>query len=301
MKAALIAVAALGGVALGGLAHADNRAWTVARDHLPDTALVVSVDVEAVAKTKVWAKVAPLLLEQHDAKEVFARVKASCKLDATTAVTSIVVAADPAKDETAVFLAMPSVGAKKALGCLQAVAADNKMTVKQDGELVQISDGHDGVVIALIGDVVVATSSWTDRAKVKAWISGAGAFGKGATGKLAAKVPAGSTAWAATTAAKQLAGTAPGVVQAYGWGTLAGGKLTAEIHADYGNVTTASNNVADANNALAQTAANPPLPSLGPILKTMTIAAAGSELVVKDAVAESDLVALFDAVLAPAH
>jgi hypothetical protein len=66
-------------------------------------------------------------------------------------------------------------------------------------------------------------------------------------------------------------------------------------------VTTASNNVADANNALAQTAANPPLPSLGPILKTMTIAAAGSELVVKDAVAESDLVALFDAVLAPAH
>jgi hypothetical protein len=297
-----VKLAALLLIAATAMAHADSRAWKVAKDNLPDVPLAVSVDVEVIAKSKIWAKVAPMLLEQNDAKEVIARVKDACNLDVMKSVTSIVFAADPGKDKVAAaYLAMPSVGEKKALACMQAVAGKNKLTVKRDGPIVELNDGKQSVYLGFIGDVVVVAGDWTDKAKVKAWLSGGGAFGKGALAKLLAKASAGATVIAGTTATKQIAGAAPDVQVAYGWATIGGGKVVAEVHADYGNVTTASNDVVDTNKALAQTAANPPLPSLKPILSAMTITAAGSEMVIKDNVSEADIVALLDAVLAFTH
>jgi hypothetical protein len=309
MQASRFVIAA-GLVCIAGSAGADNKAWKAAQANLPDVPLVIAADLESLTKSSLWAAVAPNLVNKPDVKDAFDAIKSACSIDAMAAVTSMVVAADPANDHTrVVYLAIPGVGKTKAIACLQAMASERAkkrgdktaaaVTAKTDGNIVALSDGHDTIHIGFIGDVaVIAPDVWSDKDKLKAWMSGGGALGKGGTGKLLARTTTSASVFGASTSADQLNNAQPGAKAAFGWANIAGGKLAAEAHLDFGDAKVAQTNVDDAAKTIAQNAASPPLPGLKPVFAGMSATRSGSELVVKENVAESDVVGLLQLALA---
>jgi hypothetical protein len=285
------------------LAHADNKALKAAQANLPDMPLAVVVDVQALGKSAIWAKVVPTLLARQDVKDAVATIKTSCNIDVPTAVTSLVLAEDPAKDNAvAAYLAIPSVGKAKALSCLQQVAADRSKTAtdpkdkftitsKTDGNLVQIDDGHETIFVGFIGDVLVLPSPqvWNDKDATKAWLSGGGAFAKGGVGKLLAKAPADATLAGASNSAGLLADAVGKSKAAYVWSTIASGKVGGELHVDVGDATAAQTATDTAAKDLADRLANPELPALKAVYAGLSVVRVGTEMVVKASLAESDV------------
>jgi hypothetical protein len=301
--------------ASSSVAAADGKAWKAARDNLPDKPLVLGADVEALSKSAVWAHLMPKLVGRDDIKQGLATIKSVCNIDVTTAVTSLVIAADPSPgkvNDVAAYIAIPSIGKAKALACLQAVAADRAkqstdpsdkgvVSVKPDGNLVELNDGHQTIYVGFLGDVVVLVSPehWNDKAAVKSWLAGAGALSKGETGKLIAKTNTRSALFAGTTMVDQL-GDAQGAHQVYAWASFAAGKMAAEVHADFGDATVAQSQTDDVTKKIADMG-NVPLPAVKSFFSGMSAARSGNELVVKETAAETDVVALLDLALTMLH
>src|SRR5438128_1150616 len=90
-------------------ARADSKAWTTARDHLPEVNAVFSVDLEAVAKTALWGKFLPKMMGNASVKMFTEVVKTSCKIDLVGSVTSAAVGFDGA-DAVGAYIAIPALG-----------------------------------------------------------------------------------------------------------------------------------------------------------------------------------------------
>src|SRR5512140_936622 len=141
----LFAFALVVAVSSLGVASADSKAWSVAKDNMPgDTPLAIGLDVQALQKTATYSKFVPLLTGKQDVKQGFDLIKANCKIDALTAISSVAIGGDPNSDDAAIYVSIPGFDQKKAGTCLQAIAAakdsKKKLTINTDGNISELSD-----------------------------------------------------------------------------------------------------------------------------------------------------------------
>ncbi len=279
-------------------AHADtSKAWTAAKAGLPgDATLVVGIDVTVLLKTPLFSTLFSILLarpEFSNVQEPLQAVKDTCKVDPLAAVQSAVVATSADRSDGAVYLAVTGVDKAKVADCLKrAGEADggNKLSIKQDGNITQLTEGSKSWFLGWVGkDVIVVSSRFADKASLTKWMSGKGTLAKSTLGKRLAKVNMSALIWGARDGDHQLHGiTTKGF---HGAVIYANGTFDAEIHVVPANVkdTTAiadgfNQEIARQNQGDAKIAAG-----MVALLKTVKVAVTNDEVVVKASIAERDL------------
>jgi hypothetical protein len=283
---------------LAGQAHADTaRAWAAAKGAMPaDAKAVVGVDVAALQKTQLFQAFYPKLHEKKDVAEVFDALKDTCKLDPIAVVRGMVVALSGDQQEGAVYVALSGVDRAKLSSCYQRVGTarhkDQKIDVKQDGDITALIKDNETVYLGWIGkDVLVVSIHAQDKPSLVKWMGGKGAFGKSDLAKTIGKLNTSLAVWAAGLAAKEIA---PGMTVKGGYGTVAIGKgsLPIDIHAQMENADQASQAASAATMQLgvATSGAAQLPPELVTMLQTVTFAAEKDEVHIKANVAEKDLI-----------
>jgi hypothetical protein len=276
-------------------AHADNKAWSAAKVGLSaNTKVVVGIDVAALRKTQLFATALPKLLEKAGATELFDTVKTVCKLDPVAITQSIVFAASD-DDEGAAYIALGGIDKARLSTCLQLtsqkLAETDKVTVKHDGNVTQVSDGKESFFVGWVGkDILVVALRPEDKAVLARWMGGKGALAKSSVGKRIAKVNTAAAVWGAGEVTQEVQ---PGVTAKAGYGAiaLAKGTLDADLHAVLENAAQAATLASASKQQLdeAKQAIFMP-PAVSAVLKTIAITTVNDEVVVKAIVAESDLV-----------
>jgi hypothetical protein len=280
-------------------ARADTaRAWTAARAGLPaDARLVVGLDLAGFQKTQLFTQVWPALLDKADAAKVVEEMKTQCKIDPLVVVQGFVVATTADQQDGAAYIALSGVDKARLSSCLQRgfqSHADKgvKVTIKQDGNVTQVTDGKDSIFLGWVGkDVVVVPLHTQDRATLVKWMGGKGALAKTAVGKALTKVNTSAVMWGAGDGAREFE---PGIVITGGYGalTFAKGNVDANVRARLENPAQASAMATSVQNQLDEVRQTPLLPStIAAMLKAITIAAADDEVTFKANVVEKDLAA----------
>jgi hypothetical protein len=312
-------------------AHADPKAWTAAKAGLPaDAKLVVGVDLAAIQKTQLFATYYPKLLEKADATKLIDEMKATCKIDPLAAMQGFVVATSSDQQDGAVYIALSGVDRTKLSSCLQVAAqrkADKvatsdrpdkqdkpdkpatpekpdkparpvKVSLKQDGNITEISDGNETTFFGWVGkDVLVVALHAQDRPSLVKWMGGKGALTRSELGKTIAKVNTSATMWGAGEAIKEIQ---DGVTVKGGYGAVkfSKGNLDANVHAVMGDAAQATTMATTAQKQLDEAKQGALLPpTMVAMLKAVTIAATSNEVVVTANVVEKDLLGVLDLAL----
>jgi len=294
--AGIFAAIALSFVAFHGDARADaGKAWAAARTGLPaDAKFVFGLDIAALAKTQLFATYFPKLKEKPDAAKVLDAVKDICKLDPVAIVQGLVLAMSADQQDGAAYVALSGIDRTKLSTCIQQVAQgqdkDAKVTVKQDGNLTEISMGGDTAFFGWVGkDVVVVSLHAQDKSTLTKWMGGKGALAKSDLGKTVAKVNTSAAIWGAGTGDKEVQ---PGITAKglYGTVTYAKGNVSAEIHAVMSSPDEATKMVTTTNQQLDVVKQGGQLPpDLAALVKALTITADKDQIRVAATVAEKDL------------
>ena len=294
--AGILAAVALSLIALP--ARADiAKAWGAAKAGLPaDAKVVFAIDFAALQKTQVFAQLWPKMLERFDAAKVLDAMKADCKLDPMAIVQGAVIAMADGQREGAAYVAVAGADKAALSACLQRemeMHGDKsaKVTVKQDGNITQVTNGSDSMFLGWVAkDIVVVPLTNNDKATVVKWMSGKGALGKSSVGKTLAKVNTSAALWGAGEGNDELQ---PGVTVKGGYGSVsfAKGNVDANLHATAGGAAQAKT-MAESTQKQLDGVRNTPLlpPSLGLMLQAVTITTVNEEVVIKANVVEKDLV-----------
>lgn len=280
-------------------ARADTaKAWNAARAALPaDTKAVVGVDLAALQKSELVKALLPKLMSA-DAKQAVDTMKATCKVDAMTALQGMVLAVSDATSDGAAFFSLNGVDRAKFSTCLQAVVASGdknaKVTIKQDGALTQVTSGTTTKYFGWIGkDVVVVPFKPDDKAAFAKWSGGKGALTKTAAQKFVAKANTGAAIWFAGEKPKSVDIGMP-VVGGYGGVTLAAGKVGVDAHAKMttpNDATTLSKGI-KAQLDQGKKSAEGTFPAAVTVFSAINVASTGDEVGIKANVAEADLAQL---------
>lgn len=290
----LLVVAALSFVPLRAGADA-SKAWTAAKANLPaDARIVVGVDFVAIQKTQLFTTYYPKLRDKPEVGKVLDVMKDSCKLDPLTTVQGVVVATAADQDEGAVYLALTGVDRAKLSACLQtagqAVDKSAKVTIKQDGAITALTEQAGTSYFGWIGkDVVVVATHGKDKAALQKWMSGKGALARSELGKTLAKVNTAAALWGAGQGSKELQ---PGMTAIGGYGSVgfANGTYDVEVRGIMATAAQATSMVTTANQQLAEAKKGTALPApVVSLLKSVTIAAAKDEVLVKASLPEKEL------------
>jgi hypothetical protein len=279
-------------------ARADTaKAWSAAKAGLPaDAKVVFAIDFAALQKTQVFAQLWPKLLERFDAAKVLDAMKADCKLDPMAIVQGAVIAMADGQREGAAYVAVAGADKATLSGCLQREMEKHgdksaKVTVKQDGNITQVTNGSDSMFLGWVSrDVLVVPLTNNDKATVMKWMSGKGALGKTPVGKTLAKVNTSAALWGAGEGNDEFQ---PGVTVKGGYGSVsfAKGNVDANLHATAGSAAQAKTMAESTQNQIDGARKNPLLPpSLGLMLQAVTITNVNEEVVIKANVVEKDLV-----------
>jgi hypothetical protein len=294
--AGILAAAALSLTSLHARADV-AKAWSAARAGLPaDAKVVLAIDFAALQKTQVFAQVWPKLLEKFDAAKVLDAMKADCKLDPMAVVQGAVIAMADGQREGAAYVALTAPDKGKIAACLQREMEkhgdkDAKVSVKQDGNITQVTNGSDSMFLGWVAkDIVVVPLVSNDRATVVKWMSGKGALAKTSVGKTLARINTSAALWGAGEGNDEFQ---PGVTVKGGYGSVsfAKGHVDANLHATAGNAAQAKTMADSTQQQLDGVRKNPLLPpSFGLMLQAVTIATVNDEVVIKASVVENDLV-----------
>jgi hypothetical protein len=290
--------------AASGRAHADaSRAWAAAKAGLPaDAKFVFGLDVTALQKTQLFATYYPKLRDTPDSAKILGQVKDACKLDPVAIIQGVVVAMSSDQHDGAAYVSFAGVDKAKLSSCIQLITQadhqDVKVTVKQDGNITEVSKGADTAFFGWIGkDVVVVSLHAQDKAALVKWMGGKGALAKSDLGKVVAKVNTSAAIWGATTADKELdAGIT--VKGGYGTVTYAKGNVAADIHATMaspGDATKMATMTGSQLDAAKQSGQLPP--DLNAVLGAITVSADGDQVRIKASVGEKELLGALSVVL----
>ena len=279
-------------------ARADTaKAWTAAKAGLPAEAkIVIGVDFSAVQKTQLFAVLYGKLVDKAEVTKVLDTMKTTCKIDPLAAVQGVVIAQSADQQDGAIYLGLAGVDRTKLSSCLQTAIQGMedktaKVSVKQDGNITQIiADGKDPQFFGWVGkDVVVVSPHAKDKAALLKWMNGKGALGKTEVGKFITKLSTSAAVWGAAEGTKELQ---PGITAKGGYGviTFAKGNADADIHAVMGDATQAATMATAAKKQLDEAKGQLP-PPIETLLKSVTIAPAKDEVVLKGSFLEKDLLA----------
>lgn len=279
-------------------AHADAaKAWAAAKAGLPsDTRAVISVDVAGVHKEAAFAKVFDKLRTNPEFATTLDALKTGCKIDAFNAIQGLVVAFGADPSEGVIYLAISGIDRPGLATCIQHVDKDKatKVSIKQDGNLTQLTEGDDTSFFAWIGkDVVAISFNPKDKSSLLKWIGGKGGLASAPVNKTVAKVNKAAAAWGAGELDKELQ---PGMTarSAYGAITLPQGNVSFDVHAVMASADQASSTVTAVQGqiAAARTGLAQQQPKAGALLDKLTVAASGPEVVIKASVPGQDLLEL---------
>jgi hypothetical protein len=300
----ILAAIALTTAALAGSARAESRAWTAARAALPgDTKVVVGIDVAAIQKSQMFAKLFPKLRERADVAKVLDTIKDSCKVDPVGVIQGLVVATADDTGDGAVYLAMVGIDRARLSSCLAAASQadhkDAKVTVKQSGNLTEVTEGSDTAFLGWVGkDVVVVSFHSQDKASLARWMGGKGALARSGLGKTLGKVNTAAAVWGAAEGIKELQ---PGMTAKGGYGavTYARGSVSTEIHAVMESAAQAGTAATTATQQLSavKDAGQFP-PELGAVMKAITISADKDEVRIRATITEGELMAAVSSAMA---
>lgn len=267
-----------------------------------DAKLVVGADLAALQKTQLFATFYPELLQKAEAKSVIDSIKDTCKIDPLTTVQTVVIAiSDDQKDgqkDGVVYIAFSGVTKAKLSSCLQSTVqgiADKtaKISLKQDGNITEISDGKDTVFFGWAGkDVLVVPVRAQDKASLLKWMDGKSGLAKSDLGKRLAKVNTSAALWGAGEGTKEIQSgvTAKG---GYGAVTFSKGNLDADVHAVMENAAQATTMAGVMKKQIDDVKQVPQVPPAAvAMLKAVTIAPANDEIVIKANLVEKDLLSV---------
>jgi hypothetical protein len=270
------------------------KAWTVAKDNLPaNTAIAVSVDMSTLAKTKLGTQIVPLLLATKPGfKDAVAEFQTACKLSPLDVIDSVAVGMDAQQQEGVAFIALKRLNRDKLTTCMQAVMKSMigiAPTVKIDGNVTEIAVDTAIFNVGWIGnDVAVVSLKVNDKGKLRAWIGNKGGFAKSDVAKYLPRVNTAATAWALSTASKQV--DAQTTIKV-GWASAAyaGGKFGIEFHGVLEDAGQASAMATNLTEQLGKVPAGLAGQSLTDAIRGTKITASGADLIVKTSIAETDL------------
>jgi hypothetical protein len=296
--AGILAATALSLAALHGHARGDTaRAWAAARAGLPaDAKFVFGLDVAALQKTQLFATFYPKLREDPSAAQKLDAVKALCKLDPVAIIQGVVVGMSSDQQAGAAYVAIGGVDRAKLSSCLQLVfqagQKDIKISIKQAGNVTEITRGSETAYLGWIGkDVIVVSLHAEDKPSLVKWMGGKGALAKADLGKTLAKVNTAAAMWGAGEGDKEIE---PGITLHGGYGavTYAKGNVSADVHAAMTNPDEATKMAASVNSQLGLLKHAPQLsPEVVAVLTAVTIAADKDQVRIQANLGEKDLLA----------
>jgi hypothetical protein len=245
-----------------------------------------------------------LVGKDEDMKQGLELVKTACKIDPLTAIKSVAIGLDSTGGDGAIYINAPEITATKLVSCLKEVAKAkgkgdkvDQLVVKTDHGVTEMALDDKHMFFGWIGSdvMVILPKHITEREPLKAWMGGG--YTKSPLAKTMAKVNTSAAVFAGSTVGKEMDAqhTMKG---GYGWVTLAAGNLAIEFHADLGDPAASKDLATQASTQLAEVRKNPPMPQLADMLKNVTVAAAGNEIVGKATVVEKDFADLIGVILA---
>jgi hypothetical protein len=290
-------------------ARADySKAWTAAKDNLPaTTGFVATLDVAAIVKLPAFG---PLFATARKAEknldEGYRLLQQTCKIDGLTAVEGVVVAADPAKKQIAIFLQL-AVDRARASTCfeslLKTMRPKKQTTVKQDGiyTVITIAGGSKTEVayFAWVAPHVVAfVFGEPDKAKLDTWI-GHRDFGKTSVASLFAKTDPKAAVGIAYSLGKPLDNKVL-ISSGYGHVQLAGRTFTAMHVGITPDATSAANGVialdGDRQSTMKRKRTSPAMRSL---FSKIAITSKGNEILIRASGGDTDVADVVAAELRP--
>jgi hypothetical protein len=276
-----------------------STAWTAAKAGLPaDAKIVVGVDLAALQKSQLFAAFYPKLLEKADASKAIEMMKEICRIDPLAAVQGVVVATSADQEDGAVYLAISGLDKAKVSSCFQnAVQStgdkDAKVSLKQDGNITEVSDGKKTRFIGWVGNnVIVLSLHREDKPSLVKWMGGKGELAKSKFGKILAKVNTSAAVWGAGEGSKELR---PGTTAKGGYGavTFSKGNLGIDVHAvmeDAAQATLMASWAQGMFDAFRR-GMRGPAPELSDMLAAATFVGSSNEVVLKASFAEKELLA----------
>ncbi len=297
-RTATAALAVTFSLLAAGSASADTRSWTAVKKFLgkSDT-VVVGIDLARLRTTTAYQQGMTLFLDSEpDAKQVFAMVKDSCGFDVMTSVSDITVVMQEGGDHPLISFGLDGIDEAKVVACLGLVAGKMTdmpgvtLTGKKLGKITEYSvKGEKKKLYAawLAKDVLTFTDDANDRKKLEKRLAG-----KGAKGDLAKFIGRTSTAapfWFAVAKREKEDGRL--ILGGHGKLDLAGGLFKAAGAIVMSKPAEATEMVTEGTEGLAKAKAEigTQSPALLKALNTVTMTAAGAEVVITGSIADKDI------------
>jgi hypothetical protein len=283
-------------------AHAEPRAWTAAKKTLPGgLQAVIGVNVAPIKASQLYQQLLPMAMAKAgDAQSKLDKFKATCGLEATGILDSVVMGMT--SDEKAVIvIALKGTDQKGLEACGQKIAAGDgkKLTITKDGALVKYSGmGDDDAYVKWLAKDTFAIAEDKDTLTKLT----AGGLAKDAMTAQAKKVNTDAALWAVVKKEEDIPDFKAKMTSAYGSLDLKGGNMSADVHVVLDSAKSATDGAAQAQAQLDGVKKSGQVPKqFAAALDSVTIKAAGPELIIGAKMAEADVASMLGMLAAFAH
>lgn len=297
-RTATAALAVTFSLLAAGSASADTRSWTAVKKYIGkgDT-VVVGIDLARLRTTSAYQQGMSLFLDSEpEAKQVFAMVKESCGFDVMTSVSDITVVFQGGADHPLISFGLDGIDEAKVVGCLGLVAGKMtdtpgvKITGKKLGKLTEYGvKGEKKKLYAawLARDVLTFTDDANDRKKLDKRLAGKGA--KGDLAKFIGRTSTSAPIWLAIAQREKEDGRL--ILGGHGKLELDGGLFKIAGAIVMSKPTEAAEMVTEGTEGLGKAKAEigTQAPALLKALNTVTMTAAGAEVVITAQIADKDI------------
>lgn len=274
-------------------AHAESHAWTTAKKTLPGgLQAVVGVNIAPIKASALYQQLVPMAMAKAGtAKDNLDKLKAACGIDAMGMLDSVVLGLTG--DEKAVIIIQLKGTNQKALeACGQKVAkSDGKtLTITKDGAITKYSGmGEDDAYVKWLSKDSLAIAQDKDTLTKLT----AGGVAKDAVGSEVGKLSTDAALWGVVNKAQPIPDLGGNMTSAYGTLDLKSGSLAADVHLVMDSAKTASTGATQAQQQLAGIKKSGQVPKqFAAAVDSITVKAAGAELVLDGHVSEADLAAM---------
>ena len=274
-------------------AHAESHAWTTAKKTLPGgLQAVLGVNVAPIKASALYAQLMPMVAAKAgDAQAKIDKLKSICGLDLTGSLDSVVVGLT-SDEKAVVVLALKGTNQKALEACGQKVAkADGKtLAITKDGGITKYSGmGDDDAYIKWLSKDTLAIAQDKDTLTALT----AGGITKDAVGAQVGKLSTDAALWGVVNKGQDIPDVGGKMTSAYGTLNLKGGNLAADVHLVMDSAKTAATGATQASTQLDAVKKSGQVPKqFMAAVDSITVKAAGSELVLDGHVSEADLASM---------
>ncbi len=274
-------------------AHAESHAWTTAKKTLPGgLQAVVGVNIAPIKASALYQQLVPMAMAKAGtAKDNLDKLKATCGIDAMGMLDSVVLGLTT--DEKAVIIVQLKGTNQKALEtCGQKVAKSEGKTlaISKDGAITKYTGmGDDDAYVKWLSKDSLAIAQDKDTLTKLT----AGGIAKDAVGTEVGKLSTDAALWGVVNKSQDIPDLGGKMTSAYGTLDLKSGSLAADVHLIMDSAKTATTGATQAQQQLDGIKKSGQVPKqFAAAVDSITVKAAGAELVLGGHVSEADLAAM---------